>query len=67
MSTEIENCTLEIDQERGVIYVHHPLGFTALRVCGLPTPVPYPDFRQMLDVTLKFSRPYFSWVEGEKP
>jgi len=31
----IEGCQLEIDAERGVIYVHSPLGYTVLRICGL--------------------------------
>lgn len=32
---------LEIDERRGVIYFHSKEnGFTMLRVCGLPTPIP---------------------------
>jgi len=28
--------TLEIDDNRGVIWVHSPRGYTLLRICGLP-------------------------------
>lgn len=37
MKKTTENCTSEIDSDRGVIYVHHPDGYTALRICGLLT------------------------------
>lgn len=61
----IDNCQLEIDAERGVIYVHSPLGHTALRICGLATPIPDPSaYGQALDITLKFqdlSPHTFSW------
>jgi len=51
----IDNCQVEIDRFRGVLYIHHPDGYTILRVCGLPTPVPAPGFGRMLDITLKFT------------
>jgi hypothetical protein len=42
MTIEIEG-TLEIDQERGVIYFHsRSTGVTDLRLCDLPTPIPDP-------------------------
>ena len=37
MIVKLNNCQLEWDQARGVLYVHHE-GRTALRVCGLPVP-----------------------------
>lgn len=49
MSLAVEDCTLEIDVERGVIYVHGPTGMTLLRVCRLPTPIPVGG--SMLDIT----------------
>lgn len=58
---EIENCTLEIDSFRGVIYVHSPEGFTTLRICGCPTPIPKPTPTAMLDITLELGRKLFSW------
>lgn len=45
---------LEIDSDRGVIYVHTKktpqFGVTVLRMCGLPTPIP---LDKMLDITVK--------------
>lgn len=38
----IPDCTLEIDQERGVVYVHGPMGASLVRISNLPTPVPNP-------------------------
>jgi len=53
----INNCQLEIDQERGVIYVHSPKGHTALRICGCPTPIPNPsEYGAGLDITFKFQK-----------
>lgn len=40
MTTEFSNCQLEIDHERGVIYVHGPNGQTLLRISSLPKPIP---------------------------
>jgi len=60
----IDNCQLEIDSDRGVLYVHGPEGFTLLRMCGLLTPVPDPSSGDMLDITLK-GRLTFSW-HGER-
>jgi len=35
-STEtIENCTVEFQRERGVLYVHAPGGYTVVRIQGL--------------------------------
>lgn len=31
---------LEIDHERGVIYFHNEEGYTTLRLCNLPKPIP---------------------------
>lgn len=61
----IDNCQLEIDTDRGVIYVHSPLGHSALRICGLATPIPDPSgYGRGLDITLKFqplAEHTFSW------
>ena len=35
MRVTLDHCGLEIDFNRGVIYVHNPKGFTALRISGL--------------------------------
>lgn len=45
--------TLEIDHERGVIYFHSNEGWTALRICRLPKPIPTFPTRVgvMLDIT----------------
>lgn len=61
MTRDIPNCVLELDDDRGVLYVHHPNGFTVLRICGLPHPFPEPSPSIMLDITLKFGKPRFSW------
>ena len=34
---------LEIDHERGVIYFHHEVGYTVLRIQGIPVPIPSYD------------------------
>lgn len=36
MTRKVQGCELEIDEERGVIYVHHPEGRTLLRICQVP-------------------------------
>ncbi len=36
---QIENCQLEIDTERGVLYVHSSEGTTLVRVCQIPVNV----------------------------
>lgn len=51
MSHIIENCTLQIDSDRGIIWVHSPDGYTVLRLCSLPTPVPLATSFWMLDIT----------------
>lgn len=45
---------LEIDSDRGVIYFHSKEGYTALRICSLPKPIPIPKVSTMLDVTHMF-------------
>jgi|1185.fasta_scaffold595168_1 hypothetical protein len=51
----INGCQLEIDENRGVIYVHGPMGWTLLRICRLPTPIPDPQVdltrARLLDIT----------------
>jgi hypothetical protein len=42
---------LEIDRERGVIYFHSAQGYTALRICNLPTPIPTTNYENGLDIT----------------
>ena len=49
-TTEIRG-TLEIDHARGVIYFHTDEGYTALRICSLPKPVPTPNTNKALDIT----------------
>lgn len=39
MTYTIDNCQLEVDVERGVVYVHGPNGQTLVRVCKIPTSV----------------------------
>lgn len=47
--TEVEG-VLEVDHDRGVIYFHSAeTGWTVLRICRLPKPVP--PVSEMLDVT----------------
>lgn len=42
---------LEIDTERGVMYFHSNEGYTALRISGLPRPIPKPGkLTRMLDI-----------------
>lgn len=49
--TVSREAVLEIDSDRGVIYVHDALtGMTLLRICRLPTPIPN-DFDEFLDIT----------------
>ena len=50
------NCTLEIDSERGMMYVHSPEGFTLLRICGMKPNPPIPTPETLLDITLKFQK-----------
>lgn len=50
MTTRIDG-QLQIDHERGVIYFHSATtGWTVLRICSLPTPIPDVTERQ-LDIT----------------
>jgi len=36
MIKKINNCQLEIDTDRGVLYVHKKDGNTAVRICKIP-------------------------------
>jgi hypothetical protein len=45
--TIIDGCRLEIDEPRGVIYVHGADGTTLLRISGLP---PIPEDAHMIDI-----------------
>ncbi|MBA7638613.1 hypothetical protein ES703_46269 [subsurface metagenome] len=36
---QIDNCQLEIDTDRGVLYVHSSEGVTLVRVCQIPARV----------------------------
>ncbi len=70
MTTKIEG-VLEIDHDRGVIYFHSEEGYTALRICRLPTPIPNPKWDprarigtptpKMLDISHMFG---VSWKGG---
>lgn len=59
MATTKLSAELEIDHERGVIYVHlaNPQDIagvhTALRVSGLPTPIPQIKDHGLLDVGIR--------------
>lgn len=44
---KVDGCQLEVDEERGVIYVHSPEGKTLLRVCQVPTVVAK---QEMIDI-----------------
>lgn len=55
----IENCQVEWDRGRGVLYVHNKdTGGSVVRICGLPVPNAgartLADYGNMIDVTLKF-------------
>ncbi len=75
MTIKIEG-SLEIDPDRGVIYFHSKEGYTALRICQLPVPIPNPKWDprarigtptpQMLDITHMFG---VSWKRegGDAP
>ena len=39
MTAKINGCQLEIDLDRGVVYVHGPKGATLVRISGVPTRV----------------------------
>lgn len=43
------NCTLEVDRERGVLYVHSSKGITLVRICQIPQ-VLLDRERAMIDV-----------------
>ena len=36
MTRKIDGCQLEVDEKRGVLYVHGPQGITLVRVCQIP-------------------------------
>jgi hypothetical protein len=54
MRQTIDGCQLEIDGERGVLYVHGPNGVTLLRLGGLPRPVP--EVVQDIDMRIRQSQ-----------
>jgi len=45
MTTTTIEGHLEIDHERGVIYFHNNEGYSTLRICNLPKPIPRPSKR----------------------
>ena len=46
------NGVLEVHADRGVLYFHSDEGYTALRMSGLPQPIPRPSIeKRMLDIT----------------
>lgn len=49
-TTKVEG-TLEIDHDRGVVYFHSKTGWTMLRICSLPKPIPVPKPGDGLDIT----------------
>lgn len=52
----IEDCQLEWDKHRGVLYVHNAqTGLTVLRVCGLPETQNSAELG-MIDVTVKAAK-----------
>lgn len=52
INQKFDGCQLEIDNQRGVIYVHGQNGQTLLRICRLPKPVPeISGDRSLLDIT----------------
>ena len=53
MKQEIKNCTLEWDQERGVLYVHSGEGYTAVRICGLKVTDAPISFGQPIDISIR--------------
>lgn len=65
---EITGCTLEVHEDRGVIYVHASTGITLLRICGCPKGKFPLAFGKMADITLKFEtmKPgTFNWREAK--
>ncbi len=36
MTHKTDECQLEVDRERGVVYVHGPMGQTLVRISGIP-------------------------------
>lgn len=57
--------TLEIDEQRGVIYFHDADGTTVLRICRLPKPIPDPynnNGDTLLDITHMIGA---SWKDKE--
>lgn len=52
-NTKSYHAIMEIDSERGVIYIHSAVkGHTLLRICQLPSPIPDPGaYGQGIDIT----------------
>jgi hypothetical protein len=46
----LDGCQLEVDEKRGVIYVHSPEGITRLRISGVPE---IPEDPQFMDINVK--------------
>lgn len=44
MEGKTEGCQLEVDEARGVLYVHSPEGKTLVRVCQIPQAVVRDEF-----------------------
>jgi|APFre7841882654_1041346.scaffolds.fasta_scaffold354960_2 hypothetical protein len=62
------DAVIEIDHGRGVLYVHDlKLGYTMLRISGLPTPVKTPAFGDGLDIGVSADGPAVcNWREKKK-
>ena len=46
----VNDCQLEIDRVRGVVYVHSPMGNTLVRICRIPPAVLDQSERALIDV-----------------
>lgn len=49
MTTRITTCTLEVDEDRGVVYVHNTSGVTVVRIQNIPKLLILPT-APMLDI-----------------
>lgn len=61
----INNCQLEVDEERGVAYVHDSKGRTLLRVCQIPQLLAR---REFIDVVFSQELNFYPWLsrKGKK-
>jgi len=55
---------LEVDYTRGVIYFHTNEGYTILRICRLPVPLPEVGPETLLDITHMHG---VSWAATKTP